>query len=99
MWQCPLYLYYSTSPGNVKVSLAFGIVQTTGIIFCVPPPCELGAFSIEGDRAKITLVEDGLYGSTADLKGVLFFIWVPKDVTQGEITSMSWTEISHWDLG
>ena len=61
--------------------------------------CELGAFSIEGDGAKITLVEDGLYGSTADLKGALFFIWVPKDVTQGEITSMSWTEISHWDLG
>ena len=58
--------------------------------------CELGAFSIEGDCAKVTLVEKGLAGSTANLKGVLYFIWVPKDVAQGEITCMSWTNIAHW---
>lgn len=58
--------------------------------------CELGAFSIEGDCAKITLVEDGLAGTTADFKGVLFFLWVPKEVAQGEITRMSWTDIYHW---
>lgn len=61
--------------------------------------CELGDFSIEEDRAKITLVEDGLYGSTADLKGVLFFLWVPKEVAQGDITGMSWTSTAHWVIG
>lgn len=48
------------------------------------------------DSVKATLIESGLGGSTADKKGFIFFVLVPKNIKTAELTQLSWTEDTDW---
>ena len=55
--------------------------------------CEFGELSIEGSTAKAIVTQSGLggYRPESELRGVLFFILVPKDVDSAELTRLTWT--------
>lgn len=58
--------------------------------------CEFAGIDMDVDNAEVTLVESGLGGSTADKKGFIFFVLVPKNIKTAELTVLSWTEDTDW---
>lgn len=58
--------------------------------------CEFAGIAMGVDSVKVTLIESGLGGSTADKKGVIFFVLVPKNIKAAERIQLSWTEDTDW---
>lgn len=58
--------------------------------------CEFAGIDMDVDGVKATLIESGLGGSTADKKGFIFFVLVPKNIKTAELTVLSWTEDTDW---
>lgn len=60
---------------------------------------EFGGISIEDGAAHVSFTSNGTGGCTAEVKGILFLVRVPKDVTDAELTFNVWTDIFHWNPG
>lgn len=58
--------------------------------------CEFAGIDMDVDSVRATLIESGLGGSTADKKGFIFFVLVPKNIKTAELTQLSWTEDTEW---
>lgn len=58
--------------------------------------CEFAGLDMDADSVTVTLIESGLGGSTADKKGFIFFVLVPKNIKTAELTVLSWTEDTDW---
>ena len=58
--------------------------------------CEFAGLDMDVDSVTVTLIESGLGGSTADKKGFIFFVLVPKNISVAEVVRLSWTEDTDW---